>query len=277
MSADEGQGEPTSSEAPGGSVALKEAVADKRPVEVQERRNTESATNSNTDDQDKKKQGAINWEVRPPASSPEFASYFENVVKTSKTRGEAMSRLGYSTAGVIYYHLERLGIPRPLEWSRRPAVKLHQQKLVPEVIIIDPVAREWVGALIQGEGCIQSRYVRKSQSTCLEVDVSLIDPAPIRKLSGYYGLLVPSKPIPNHEWTPLWRKSVFGLRALRILQEILPILTGEKRREAEKAIAFFSPDGYHPGRFNNAAIWPRNEFPLRSKRRGGPSGTNIQE
>jgi hypothetical protein len=276
MSADEAQSESVPPEASGDSVAPKEAVVDKRLDEVEERRNTESNTGSNTDDQDKKKQRAISWEVRPQASSPEFAPYFENIVKTSKTRGEAMSRLGYSTAGVIYYHLERLGIPRPSEWSRRPNVKLHQQKLVPEVIIADPVAREWVGALIQGEGCIQSRYIRKSQSTCLEIDVSLIDPAPIRRLSGYYGLLAPSKPIPNHEWTPLWRKSVFGLRALRILQEILPTLTGEKRREAEKAIAFFSPDGYHPGKFNNAAIWPRDEFPLRSKRRGDPSGTNIQ-
>ena len=206
---------------------------------------------------------------RPPASSPEFAAYFENIVDTSKTRGEAMNRLGYSTPGPIYHHLERLGIPRPKEWSRKPGVRLQRQSLVPEIIIADPVNRAWVGGLIQGEGCIQCRYSRHTQSTCLELDVSLVDSAPIRKLSGYYCLKFPVRPIPNHEWTPQWRKSVFGLRALRIVKEILPNLTGQKLREAEKAIAFFSPVGYHHGRFGNQDIWPREEFPLRTKRRGG--------
>jgi len=35
-------------------------------------------------------------EVRPSARTPEFDSYFENVVKTSNTVGEAVSRLGYA-------------------------------------------------------------------------------------------------------------------------------------------------------------------------------------
>lgn len=32
---------------------------------------------------------------RPSVSDPEFAAYFENIVETSKTRREAMNRLGY--------------------------------------------------------------------------------------------------------------------------------------------------------------------------------------
>lgn len=213
---------------------------------------------------------------RPSVSDPEFAAYFENIVETSKTRREAMNRLGYSTPTTIYRHLKRLGIPRPKEWSRKPGVSLHRQRLIPGVLIPSIESRAWVGALIQGEGCIQCRYQKRMQSTGLQLDTSMVDPAPIRELAKNYGLPAPSKPTRNHEWKPLWRKNIAGLRALRILHEILPFLFGDKRREAEKAIDFFSADGYHFGRFGNLDIWSPDEFPLRSKRRGSPT-PNFRE
>jgi hypothetical protein len=224
----------------------------------------------------KKERRALHGESRPAFGNSEWLRYFEKVVKTSKTRGEAMNRLGYSTPGPIYHHLERLGIPRPKEWARKLGVRLQRQSLVPEIIIADPVDRAWVGGLIQGEGCIQCRYNTESHSTSLELDVALVDPAPIRRLSGYYRLKFPARPIPNHEWTPQWRKSVFSLRALRILQEIFPYLVGQKQREAQKAIEFFSPNGYHQGCFGNRDVWPREEFPLRTKWRGGVARVQLQ-
>ncbi len=206
---------------------------------------------------------------RPLATNPEFPAHLENIVRTSKTVREAARRLGFRGVSILSHHLQKLAIPRPAEWSLRPDLSLRRQSLVPAVVIADPTARAWVGGLIQGEGCIQCRYVTNTQSTCLEIDVAMVDPAPIRRLSEYYGLEFPAKPIRNHDWTPQWRKSVFGLRALRVLEEILLHLVGEKQKEAQKAIAFFSSNGYHEGKFGNQDIWPRGEFPLRTKRRGG--------
>jgi hypothetical protein len=142
------------------------------------------------------------------------------------------------------------------------------QGKIPGIIISTLEGRSWVAALLQGEGCIQSIYRKKSGTTYLELHTSMVDPMPIFRLCEHFGLPKPSKPVKNHEWKPLWRKNISGLRALRVLQEILPILVGEKQGEAEKAVAFFAPLGCRKGKFNNADIWSRSEFPLRSKKRG---------
>jgi hypothetical protein len=102
----------------------------------------------------------------------------------------------------------------------------------------------------------------------LQLDTAMVDPAPIYKLAEYYQLPAPTAPIRNHDWRPQWRKNIAGLRALRVLKEISPFLLGEKLREAERALDFFSPFGNHRGCYRNGDIWPRAEFPLRSKRRG---------
>lgn len=186
-----------------------------------------------------------------------------------------MRKLGYRYPSLVYYHMKKLRIPRPVSWSHRPDAKIQQQSLVPLVLIAENEQRAWVGALIQGEGCIQCRYVEESGSTQLQLSLSMVDPAPIFTLARYYGLQSPRKPTKNHQWKPLWRKNISGLRALRTLQEILPFLRGQKRNEANKAIVFFSPDGYHGGHFGNEDIWPRDEFPLRSKRRGSTQSDLI--
>lgn len=140
-------------------------------------------------------------------------------------------------------------------------------KNVPEVVIPTAEGRSWVASIIQGEGCIQSSYAKKSNSTYLALDVSMVDSAPVFRLSEHIGLGPPSKPIKNHQWKPLWHKNIAGLRALRVLHEILPFLEGTKRREAEKAVSFFEPEGCHRGCFRNGDIWSRSDFPLRTKRR----------
>jgi hypothetical protein len=97
----------------------------------------------------------------------------------------------------------------------------------------------------------------------------MTDPAPVFKFSDVVGLPRPSKAKPaqtaNPNHKPKWLKAVTGLRALRVLREIQPFLFGEKSREVEKALTFFSPTGYRDGCFRPIEIWPREEFPLRRR------------
>ena len=206
---------------------------------------------------------------RPPFGSPEWLPYFEEIVRTSKTTKEAVSRLGYSTPTIVYYHLKKFGIERPPIWSERPWLREFMQRNIPQVIIPTTTGRRWVAGLTQGEGCFQARFYTQQDVTYLNLDVSMADPEPIFKFSDYVGLPHPSKPVKNHDWKPNWHKNACGLRALRVLQEIHPFLLGEKLKEAEKALSFFSPYGGHSGCFGNLDVWPRSEFPWRTKKRGG--------
>ena len=215
--------------------------------------------------------------TRPPVSSPEFAPHFEMVVRTSKNAREAASRLGYAYSETVRYHMKKLGMQSPREWSRRPHLAFVSQQNIPQVVIPTLEGRRWVGALIQGEGCIQCTYRAYADCTYLNLDTAMVDPAPIFRLSDYYGLPRPAKPAKNHQWKPLWRKNIGGLRALRVLQEILPFLFGEKKSEAQKALAFFSPRGCHRGRFSSPDVWPRSEFPFRTKRRGANPQSDARE
>jgi hypothetical protein len=211
---------------------------------------------------------------RPPFGSPEWLANFEEVMRTSKTREEAVGRLGYASHSTIYYHLEKFGIERPSQWNQRPWLREFMQRKIPAVIIPTVVGRCWVAGLVQGEGCFQARFRKEADATYLNLDVSMADPEPIFTFSDYVGLAHPSKPVKNHDWKPNWHKNVSGLRALRVLQEVRPYLLGEKLKEAEKAIAFFAPYGIHLGCFGNLDIWPTSEFPWRTKRRGSLSGNS---
>jgi len=210
---------------------------------------------------------------RPPFGSLEWLPYFEEIVRTSKTTKEAVSRLGYSTPSTVYYHLKKFGVERPSQWNERPWTREVNQRKIPAVIIPTTVGRCWVAGLTQGEGCIQAKFVRQVDATYLNLDVSMADPEPVFTFSDYVGLSHPSKPVKNHDWKPNWHKNVSGLRALRVLQEIRPFLLGEKVKEAEKAIAFFAPYGIHYGCFRNLDIWPTSEFPWRTKKRGSLPGS----
>jgi hypothetical protein len=205
---------------------------------------------------------------RPSATSPEFRAYLLDVVTTSKGLRDAADRMGYRSTSVVRYHMQKLGIQSPPEWARRPHLRRVAQGKIPVTVISIPESRPWVAGLIQGEGCMQSIYRKRSDSSYLELDIGMSDPAPIFRLSDYLGVPRPMKPSKNQSWAPLWRKGFAGLRALRVLQETLPFLVGQKRREAEKAISFFRPGGYHRGCFRNGDVWPSEDFPLRTKQRG---------
>ena len=248
-----------------GSLTKADGVVDIKADRVEEGRNT------NGEDEEAKARADVGEEedrARPSTKSPEFAAFLENVLRTSKNPREAALRMGYRQPSAFRRYMKKFDIKAPAEWRRRPHLSLAMQKDIPEVVIQTTVGRAWVAGLIQGEGCIQSVYKKKSDSTYLELHTGMTDVGPINRLAGYLGLAPPSKAAKNHEWKPLWRKNIAGLRALRVLHEVMPWLVGQKEREARRAIAFFGPRGYHRGEFRNGDIWPRVEFPLRSKRRG---------
>jgi hypothetical protein len=205
---------------------------------------------------------------RPPFGSPEWLPFFKENVMTSNRATEAAAKMGYRGPGTVRYHMKRFGIAYPREWSRRPYLSLALQGNIPNVVIPTIVGRCWVAGLIQGEGCIQSLYRLANDATYLQLDVSMVDPAPIYKLSEYYGLPHSMRTTKNHDWRLQVRKNIQGLRALRVLQEIFPFLVGQKLKEAERALVFFGPRGIHRGCYRNGDIWPRSEFPLRTKGRG---------
>jgi len=135
---------------------------------------------------------------------------------------------------------------------------------VPDVIIPARLDRFWVAGMMQTRrGRIQSRFVRRLRATYLEIELVMADPGPVFAFSDYVGLPRPSRPLKNR-----WHRDVVGLRAFRVLQEIRPILLGQRLKEAEKAIDFFAPDGIRPGRIADTDIWSPSEFPWRIKRRG---------
>lgn len=141
---------------------------------------------------------------------------------------------------------------------------------VPDVVIPARLDRVWVAGMMQTKrGRIQSRFVRLADATYLEVELAMVDPEPVFVFSEHVGLRHPSGPTKDR-----WRRDVLGLRALRVLEEIRPILLGQRLEEAEKAIEFFAPGGTRQGRFADADIWPPNEFPWRIDRRG-PSASGI--
>jgi hypothetical protein len=106
-----------------------------------------------------------------------------------------------------------------------------------------------------------------TDTTYLDLDVAMADARPVFEFADFIGLARPIKPVKNHRWKPNWHKNVSGLRALRVLQEILPFLLGEKRREAERAIAFFGPFGSWRGHYRNEDVWPMSDFASRTKGR----------
>jgi hypothetical protein len=86
----------------------------------------------------------------------------------------------------------------------------------------------------------------------------------VAKFSELCGLGPPRHVPPNKPgYKEVWVRSVKGLRALLILEDVLPYLMGEKLREAEAAIEFFSPTGYRKGRFRPSEVRSPASFPYR--------------
>src|SRR2546425_853659 len=77
--------------------------------------------------------------------------------------------------------------------------------------------RQAMGRCADSGGRLHTVYLRAyADCTYLNLDTAMVDPAPIFRLADYYGLPRPAKPAKNHQWKPLWRKNIGGLRALRV-------------------------------------------------------------
>ena len=139
------------------------------------------------------------------------------------------------------------------------------RKKVANVVTPTGTDRFWVAGMIQFKGRIHAQFARQIDATYLSIDVSMTDPAPIFILSDRVGLPRPSEAIKGRGRNPRWQIRIAGLRALRVLQETLPILLGERLKEAKTAVEFFAPDGIHPDRFGDREIWSVSEFPWRVK------------
>ena len=163
-------------------------------------------------------------------------------------------------------------MPRPSfgspEWL--PLVEEVIQRKTPDVITANHVDRFWVAGLIQGKGRIEAKFLGQIDASYLSIAVTMIDPEVLFALSDHVGLRYPTKPMKSRGRNPSWRVNIAGLRALRVLEESLPILLGERLKEAEKAVVFFAPNGIRRGSFGNRDVWPTSEFPWRIKKRDSP-------
>jgi hypothetical protein len=111
-----------------------------------------------------------------------------------------------------------------------------------------------------------SHYSKRVDVTSLDIRVQMTDPDPVFRLCDLGGVARPQKSLPKQpRRKPKWGCVFGGLRAYRILQEMLPFLFGEKLKEAKRALVFFAPNGYRKGRFGGYDVWPFDEFPLRKR------------
>jgi len=154
------------------------------------------------------------------------------------------------------------------EWL--PLVEEAIKRKTPDIITTNHTDRFWVAGLIQGKGRIEAKFLKQIDASYLNIAVTIIDPEVLFALSDHVGLRYPTKPMKSRGRNPSWRVNIAGLRALRVLEESLPILLSERLKEAETAIAFFTPNGIHRGRFGNRDVWPTSEFPWRIKKRDSP-------
>lgn len=118
--------------------------------------------------------------------------------------------------------------------------------------------------MVGGEGCIAADYIKKRNTTFLVLAVRMSDRGWVDHFAHLVGL-PRSGERKKGVYKKMWDKTTSGLRALRVLREILPYLYGSKKAEAAKAIELFSPTGYRPGKHSAEEIWPSSEFPLRKR------------
>lgn len=192
------------------------------------------------------------------------ASEVKDAVEQAGTVFEAC-RILHTTNRSVYRAMERFGIPRPMRWRENHLFRLGTlRKQSPTSILGSPEARMWVGLMIGTECGLQASYEEKGGHTRLKISLGMTDRVYVARFAELCGVSPPrlarSKSVNNSD---VWSREVTGLRAIIILKEALPYLLGEKRRQAERALEFFSPTGYRRGRFSSRDVWPRPLFPIR--------------
>ncbi len=203
----------------------------------------------------------------------------EEAIRKSANPDEAAKKLGTSRVSV-YRVMKGLGIRPPSTWMARRLEALKTiVRQIPDPVIAQTKDRAWVAGLIGGEGSLRAAYNGDQDTTHLRIGLNMTDPAWIFGFSDRCGLPRPSKARPPAKGSKrnVWVKHISGLRALRVTREILPFLVGNKKKEAERAMTFFSPDGFRRGRFTGFDIWPSAEFPLRIRRNSQESYSELRK
>ncbi len=177
-------------------------------------------------------------------------------MSTSATTKEASKKLGIPCEA--FRRMRRKFRNPPQNSEGIDFVALYRARPpIPRVIIRTKDGRRYVGTLVGTEGCVTCAYAKPADTTELVIVVEMTDRDWIVKFSEEVGLTPP--PEMGRDVSPKrkakFRRAPSGLRALRILKEILPYLYGQRLREAQRAIEYFSPSGHVKGMVRAAEIW----------------------
>ncbi len=178
-------------------------------------------------------------------------------VNQSETPAKASERIGISK-NTLYRLMKRYEVSSPSRWKEhRAEVLLSYTHAVPNPVIWNEAGRIFVGTLVGAEGAITCTYARKVDETTLAVVVELTDREWIAKFAEVVGLSPPPEygrlTLPGNK--PKFRRTPIGLRAVRVLREIMPHLYGLKKKEAQAGVDFFAPTGYRDGLWRPQVVW----------------------
>jgi hypothetical protein len=189
---------------------------------------------------------------------------FEDAISASPSPKD-VALLFHCNRSTIYNTLKRFGLRPPAQWGSNATAAFHAASAkVPEIIIEKEIDRAWAASLFGGEGCIAADYYPRDDNTYLVTLIRMSDKDWIDHFAQLVGLPESGRR-QRGKYKTQWDKTLVGKRAIRFLVEILPYLYGSKKKEALRAIEFFSPDGHRPGRHSSLKIWPSSDFPLRKR------------
>ncbi|MDV3293522.1 MAG: hypothetical protein LYZ70_04565 [Nitrososphaerales archaeon] len=195
-----------------------------------------------------------------------FGKEFASIVSGSDSPAIAAAKPGIHQS-TLYRWMNRYSVSSPKAWKGRGLrFMLGARKPVPSVVLLDVEARVFVATMIGTEGCITCTYNKRQNQTELVLRIDMTDREWVAKYATTVGLSPPPVEGRYHgeHRRRIFTRNPMGLRALRILKEILPYLYGTKRQEASRAIGFFSPTGYVKGIHRPAEIF--GDLEGRSKR-----------
>jgi len=193
---------------------------------------------------------------RLPLNRRITADELTSAIRGSSSVYDAAKRIGVRNSA-IYVALRRYNLEKPKQWHKLWLLRVGRlRKLGLQSIIEQVNDRMYVADLMGTEGTITCGYDATVNKTRLKIQVGMTDRPWVAKFAQVCGVGRPSKLPPKFGR----KKDVFvsqlsGLRALLVLRDVFPFLMGGKRREALRAIEFFSPTGYKRGRYRAREIW----------------------
>jgi len=188
--------------------------------------------------------------------SPPSKDLIREAIARSDNPGLARNSVGVSKV-TSRELMQRCKIDSPESWEHHFAVGTKDGRRIPDVIISNEWDRTFVGTLVGTEGAITCRYEKTQRKTALLVIVEMTDRDYIARFAEIVGLSQPMSigrfTLPGHR--AKFRRTLMGLRALRVLREVTPMMYGDKKREARIAIESFAPTGYREGLVVPADVW----------------------